>query len=76
MLLTISDYINTDTLLSRFVLYVFLPLKPKTLVPIKANTVAENPGDSNSEGKQERFRVSGGSSFRERLNIQFAMLIN
>ena len=39
MLLTISDYINTDTLLSRFVLNVFLPLKPKTLVPIKANTV-------------------------------------
>lgn len=39
MLLTISDYINTDTLLSRFVLNVFLPLKPKKLVPIKANTV-------------------------------------
>ena len=39
MLLTISDYINTDTLLSRFVLNVFLPLKPKKLVPIKVNTV-------------------------------------
>ena len=34
-----------------------------------------DPGNWNSEGKRKTVRVSGGSSYRGRLNIQFAMLI-
>ena len=37
------------------------------------NTV--EPGNSNSEGKPKTVRVSGGLSYRGRLNIQIAMLI-
>ena len=34
-----------------------------------------NPGNSNSEGKRKTVRVSGDSSYRGQLNIQFATLI-
>ena len=34
-----------------------------------------NPGNSNSEGKRKTVQVSGGSSYRSQLNIQFATLI-
>ena len=35
----------------------------------------KNPSNSNSEGKQKTVWVSRGSSYQDRLNIQFATLI-